>query len=127
MEVRRRRNHGASDPRGILALGQRGDPDLRVGRVPLDHRLQPFEKPLEKRVAAGQQDVVVHVFALVDVAIADRRLDLAVDAVHDGPVDVRDQRRIEQRFGASDAIYMLGFGEAKKINSTSLTHSAQSS
>lgn len=31
MKVRRRGHHGAANPRGIFALGRRGDPDLRAG------------------------------------------------------------------------------------------------
>jgi len=103
MKVQRRGHHGATYPRGIFAIWWCGDPDLRAGQPFIDHRLQSFGKSREQRVAAGQQDVIIQVVSFVNIAISDRRLYQAVDAILNVHARVFDQSGVEQRFRASDA------------------------
>mmetsp|Transcript_38152 Transcript_38152/g.117863 ORF Transcript_38152/g.117863 Transcript_38152/m.117863 type:complete len:409 (+) Transcript_38152:681-1907(+) len=105
LERGQRRQDGATDPHGVLALRRRDDADARprcrrVRHARLDLPLQPRVEPRVHGRPAAQHHVLVQVAAHVDVALLDRLVRQAVEALRLKP----DLLRLEQRLRALVAL-----------------------
>merc|ERR1719478_321462 len=105
LEGRQRREDGAADPHGVLALRRGHDLDLHgrrgEGRELLGHALADA---LEHGGAAREHDVLVQVLADVHVALHDGLERAVVDARR----LLADERRLEQHLRRAEALVAHG-------------------
>mmetsp|Transcript_62306 Transcript_62306/g.109769 ORF Transcript_62306/g.109769 Transcript_62306/m.109769 type:complete len:430 (-) Transcript_62306:38-1327(-) len=105
LEGAQRRQDGAADPDGVLALRRRHNLDLHRGRCEsrdlLRHALTDAR---EHRSASGQHDVRVEVLADVHIALHDGLEGRVVDAAG----LLADEARVEEHLGAAEALAANG-------------------